>query len=197
MTVNNLTRSLRIAVTMALAAVPVLVSAQQAPASSSGALDEVVVTATRRESNLQQTPIAVSALDQNLIEQASPQTISDLAAYVPNFSAAKITGFNAASFAMRGVGNTSIIVYDEAPVAVILDDFDRAHNQDEMLEVLEYFQQRVKLVIATVNDKKQIDQAILRPGRFDELISVKNLDTEVVLNVLGKENAAALDASEN
>jgi len=143
MTVNTLTRSLRIAVTMALAAAPVVVSAQQAPASSSGALDEVVVTATRRESNLQQTPIAVSALDQNLIEQASPQTISDLAAYVPNFSAAKITGFNAASFAMRGVGNTSIIVYDEAPVAVVLDDFVMPSVETQLLDAFDIQQVEV------------------------------------------------------
>lgn len=75
-----------------------------------------------------------------------------------------------------------------APDAVILDDFDRANNQDELLEVLEYFQQRVRLVIATVNDKREIDQAILRPGRFDELINVKILDEEVVKGVLGEAN---------
>lgn len=75
-----------------------------------------------------------------------------------------------------------------APDAVILDDFDRARNQDELLEVLEYFQQRVRLVIATVNDKSEIDQAILRPGRFDELVNVKNLDEDVIRGVLGESN---------
>ena len=79
------------------------------------------------------------------------------------------------------------------PDAVILDDFDRAHNQDELLEVLEYFQQRVRLVIATVNDKTDIDQAILRPGRFDELVNIKCLDEDVVRNVLGQQNLDVFD----
>jgi adenylate kinase family enzyme len=81
-----------------------------------------------------------------------------------------------------------------SPDAVILDDFDRAHNQDELLEVLEYFQQRVKLVIATVNNKNEIDQAILRPGRFDELVNIKCLDEDVVKSVLGHDNLDVLDA---
>lgn len=90
---------------------------------ASDRLNEIVVTATRRDSNLQRTPVAVSAVDANLIRQSSPRDIGDLAAFVPNFSANTITNFNAASFAMRGVGQTSIIVYFEPPVAVLVDDF--------------------------------------------------------------------------
>ncbi|HET8612200.1 MAG TPA: hypothetical protein VFL92_05485, partial [Sphingomonas sp.] len=58
-----------------------------------GGLQEIVVTAERRATNLQSTPIAVSAVDRSLIEQSSPRNIGDLAAFVPNFSAAKIAGF--------------------------------------------------------------------------------------------------------
>ena len=36
-------------------------------------LNDIVVTATRRDSNLQSTPIAVSAVDSRLIRQASPR----------------------------------------------------------------------------------------------------------------------------
>ena len=130
--------SLRAAVATSLAIAAATAAAQTAPSSASSAgLDEVVVTATRRESNLQSTPIAVSALDQGLIQQVSPQTISDLAAYVPNFSAAKVNGFNAASFAMRGVGQTDIIVYDEAPVGVIVDDFVMPNVQTQILDAFD------------------------------------------------------------
>ena len=84
--------SLRGAIALALAAASATAGAQSAPsAPATGALEEVMVTATRRESNLQSTPIAVSAIDQHLIQQISPETISDLAAYVPNFSATKVT----------------------------------------------------------------------------------------------------------
>ena len=90
---------------------------QTPAAQSSGGLADIVVTATRRDSRLQTTPIAVSVIDSSLIQQTSPRNIGDLAAFVPNFSASTITGFNAASFAIRGVGQTSIIVYFEPPVA--------------------------------------------------------------------------------
>lgn len=79
------------------------------------------------------------------------------------------------------------------PDAIILDDFDRAHSQAQLLETLEFFQRHVKLVIATVNDRNQLDEAILRPGRFDELIFVKNMEKDVVLAVLGSEHKDAYE----
>ncbi|HVW67388.1 MAG TPA: TonB-dependent receptor [Steroidobacteraceae bacterium] len=110
----------------------------QAPAEAAGAesggLEEITVTATRRASNLQTTPIAVTAIDAQAIAPLQPRTLEDLAALVPNFSANKINGFNAASFAMRGVGNTDIIVYNEAPVSVLIDDFVMPSTQTQLLD---------------------------------------------------------------
>jgi len=71
------------------------------------------------------------------------------------------------------------------PDAVILDDFDRAHAQVQLLETLEFFQRHVKLVVATVNDMDSLDEALLRPGRFDELLEVDKMDEAVVMSVLG------------
>lgn len=72
------------------------------------------------------------------------------------------------------------------PDAVILDDFDRAHAQDQLLETLEFFQRHVKLVIATVNNIRELDDAILRPGRFDEIVVVDMMDEGVVRHILGE-----------
>jgi hypothetical protein len=71
------------------------------------------------------------------------------------------------------------------PDAVILDDFDRASGQAQLLETLEFFQQRVKLVIVTVNNRSELDEALLRPGRIDELLLIDKMDDEVVKHVLG------------
>jgi ATPase family associated with various cellular activities (AAA) len=79
------------------------------------------------------------------------------------------------------------------PDSVILDDFDRSGEQAALLETLEFFQRHVKLVIATVNDKSRLDNAILRPGRFDELMQVKQMDNDVVRAVLGTEHNDAYD----
>ena len=105
-----------------------------AEAAGGGGLEEIVVTATRRASNLQSTPIAVTALDSQTMADLQPRTLADVALLVPNFSANKVNGFNAASFAMRGVGNTDIIVYNEAPVAVLIDDFVMPSTQTQLLD---------------------------------------------------------------
>jgi iron complex outermembrane recepter protein len=119
-------------------------SAQPAtPQAETSGLADIIVTATRRDSNLQETPIAISAVDQSLIRQASPREISDLAIFVPNFSAARITGFNAASFAMRGLGQNNIIVYYEAPVAVLVDDFVMPSVQTQLLDTFDIEQVEV------------------------------------------------------
>ena len=132
--------TLATAIALALAA---QAGAQTAATPSASQLEEIVVTAQRRESNLQSTPIAVSALSEQMIQQSAPRTISDLAMYVPNFSASKVTGFNAASFAMRGVGNTDIIVYNEAPVAVLVDDFVLPSVQTQSLDAFDVAQVEV------------------------------------------------------
>ena len=71
------------------------------------------------------------------------------------------------------------------PDAVILDDFDRANGQAKLLETLEFFQQRVKLVVTTVNSRSDLDEALLRPGRIDILELVDSMDEEIVKHVLG------------
>jgi iron complex outermembrane receptor protein len=127
------------------AAAPAASSAQApaATAAQDSVLGEIVVTATRRSTNLQTTPIAVSAVDSKLIQQSSPRNIGDLAAFVPNFSAATITGFNAASFSIRGVGQNSIIVYFEPPVAVLVDDFVVPSVQTQLLDTFDVSQVEV------------------------------------------------------
>ena len=133
---------LRALITMAAAAALAPTAgwgADDNPAASQSApegvgLQEILVTAERRASNLQTTPIAVTALDAQALADLGPRTLGDMAVLVPNFSANKLNGFNAASFAMRGVGNTDIIVYNEAPVSVLVDDFVMPSVQTQLLD---------------------------------------------------------------
>ena len=71
------------------------------------------------------------------------------------------------------------------PDALILDDLDRSHNQEDLLETLEIFHDKLKLVIATANNTARFDRALLRPGRFDDIELVERLDDEVIKKVLG------------
>jgi ATPase family associated with various cellular activities (AAA) len=79
------------------------------------------------------------------------------------------------------------------PDAIIMDDLDRAGMMHHLLEMMEFFQRHVKLIMATVNDKNELGEAMLRPGRFDELIEVKYLDDGVILTTLGEANTHLFD----
>ncbi len=72
------------------------------------------------------------------------------------------------------------------PDVVIFDDLDRAMSQIALLETLENLHKRVRFVFATVNHVESLQQALVRPGRFDELIEITKLDDAAVLKVLGE-----------
>lgn len=81
------------------------------------------------------------------------------------------------------------------PDAIIIDDFDRCtfDSQACLLELSEWFKQTAKLTIVTVNDKNALDQALLRPGRFDEIVTIKSLDDESIREMLGPYADEAID----
>ena len=109
-----------------------------AMAQDAAGLEEVLVTATRAGiTNLQQTPVSVSAVTAEDIDRMVARDISGIATSVPGFSASRITAFNAASFAMRGVGLTDIIVYQDSPVGVTMDDFVLPSVQTQLLDTFD------------------------------------------------------------
>jgi len=114
-------------------------SVQAQQTSDDTRLEEITVTAQRgaTETNLQTTPISVSAVTATDIDRLVAKDISGLASSVPGFSAARITAFNAASFAMRGVGLTDIIVYQDSPVGVQVDDFVMPSVQTQLLDTFD------------------------------------------------------------
>ena len=131
--------SVTVAVRSVLAASAMAMTIAAAQAQQTGdetRLEEITVTAQRgaTETNLQTTPISVSAVTSADIDRLVAKDISGLASSVPGFSAARITAFNAASFAMRGVGLTDIIVYQDSPVGVQVD----AAQDGEGVESLPY-----------------------------------------------------------
>lgn len=127
------------------AAVLLAALGQTAPAAAAQAtLEEVLVTATRRgDVALQTTPVAATALSSDDVDALVPRDLGDVAGMVPNFSAGKPAGFNAAAFAIRGVGQTAIIVYADAHVGVTVDDFVVPHVQTQVLEMFDIEQVEV------------------------------------------------------
>jgi len=87
-------------------------------------LEEVLVTATRRgQTDIQVTPISVTALDEDAIDKLLLHDLAGVAAAVPNLVEGNAPGFNSFNPSLRGVGKDGIIIYNESPVGVSVDDF--------------------------------------------------------------------------
>jgi iron complex outermembrane recepter protein len=72
-----------------------------------GGLTEIVVTATKTgETQLQNTPIAISAFSADQLAQSSLSNVKDLAGYVPNLSISQSTTY--ALIFIRGIGSTNV-----------------------------------------------------------------------------------------
>ncbi len=101
-------------------------------------LEEIVVTASRRgSSDILTTPLSITALDGEEIEKFAVRDLNDIAKSVPGLSAGTVSAFKSAQFAMRGVSETTIILYKESPVGVTLDDFVVPHIQTANLEIFD------------------------------------------------------------
>ena len=61
------------------------------------------------------------------------------------------------------------------PEVLIIDDFDRIPRVNEMLGSIDFLRQRVRLLLVTVNNKDQMDPAVIRAGRFDDVIEVTSV----------------------
>jgi iron complex outermembrane recepter protein len=102
-------------------------ASQGPPAASNTEIAEIVVTATRRTENLQDVPIAITALTGATLQQLNVQTLDDYVKYLPNVS---ITGFGPGQneIYMRGLSTSHDGAqvsggYAQFPnVAVYLDD---------------------------------------------------------------------------
>ncbi|HLG89075.1 MAG TPA: OmpA family protein [Alphaproteobacteria bacterium] len=74
--------------------------------SPSGQLEEVVVTARRRDEKLQSVPIAITAMSGAQIQEKSITSAQDLQHYVPSLNVSISTQRDTASYTIRGQGYT-------------------------------------------------------------------------------------------
>lgn len=75
-------------------------------AENSLAIEEIIVTARKREESLQDIPIAVTAFGAAEIEAAGLRDVQDVAALTPGFNMAPLFGGDAATPVIRGLSTT-------------------------------------------------------------------------------------------
>lgn len=86
-------------------------------------LDEVIVTAQRTESSLQTTPVAITALDFERLQQLGVHTVNDVDGLAPNINLVKIdkSGGGMEAF-IRGIGTVETALTADPRVGIYVDD---------------------------------------------------------------------------
>src|SRR5687767_7210958 len=117
------TRTLRSLLAAGVCASALTAFATPALAQTAGAnvIEELVVTAQKKEEALQDVPIAVSAFDQNALEKSKIDGGPNLVLAVPNvnFSKGNFTGYN---FQIRGIGSKLVAGSGDAGTGIHLNN---------------------------------------------------------------------------
>ncbi|ATQ43845.1 outer membrane receptor protein [Caulobacter mirabilis] len=115
----------------------------QSAASSETVLEQIVVTASKRETNLMDTPVAISAFSQESLDRQGIQSARDLAGTIPNLQLG--TGSDSGTAAtIRGVTSTDFTEVGEGAVAILQDGFYSPRPQGAL--ALMYDVERVEVL---------------------------------------------------
>ena len=107
--------------------------------SQEGNLEEIIVTATFRETNVQDTPIAITAVNAAMLEARSQTNLAQITAQTPNVSlrpAGSAFG-NALVAFIRGIGQTDFNPSVEPGVGIYVDDVYYSTITGNVLDLLD------------------------------------------------------------
>ena len=111
---------------------------QTMEARSVGGIEEVVVTAQKREESLQDTPIALTAITESTIEDLDIQNVVDMAGISPNVMLVETPSNNtSATIAMRGGVTINPAITWEPTVGVYLDGVYLGKTQGAIFDVVD------------------------------------------------------------
>jgi iron complex outermembrane receptor protein len=137
-TAFNRARSARIAMLAGVASIglvmPAAVMAQDADEAAADAdapkydSNVIIVTATKREQTLQETPISVSVTSGETLEQAQIRDVLDLQSVAPSLRVSQLQTSSASTFIIRGFGNGDNNFGIEPSVGVFIDGIFRSRS---------------------------------------------------------------------
>lgn len=114
-------------------------SEPQADAPASGGLEEIIVTARKRAENLQETPVAITAMNAGMLEARQINNVAQVAKFAPNVNiqpVANISGSSASLTAfIRGVGQTDFNITVDPGVGVYVDGVYVARSVGALLDM--------------------------------------------------------------
>ncbi|MFN3668874.1 MAG: TonB-dependent receptor [Brevundimonas sp.] len=91
-------------------------------------IDDIIVTAQKREQNLQDVPIVVTSLSQETLEGAGVRDIKDLQILTPGLIVTSTTNESVTTARIRGVGTVADNPGIESSVGIVIDGVYRSRN---------------------------------------------------------------------
>ena len=117
----------------------VTMTEQSMEVRSVGGIEEVVVTAQKREQSLQDTPIALTAITSSTIEDLDIKNVVDMAGISPNVMLVETPSNNtSATIAMRGGVTINPAITWEPTVGVYLDGVYLGKTQGAIFDAVSY-----------------------------------------------------------
>ncbi len=116
-----------------LASSAVLAIALSTPAYAQ--MDEVITTSTKRQTTLQETPVAVSVVNSDVIEKSRILDIKDLQSVVPSLRVNQLQNSQNTNFVIRGFGNGANNAGIEPSVGVFVDGVYRSRSAAQISDL--------------------------------------------------------------
>jgi Outer membrane cobalamin receptor protein len=105
-------------------------------AQESAGIEEVVVTAEKREQNLQDVPSSITAISDTEMERGTYQNIFDLQTSVPSLVVGS-AGASRPFFFIRGVGSRKFDPGTEGAVGVFVDEVYNTRFSNSMMDIVD------------------------------------------------------------
>lgn len=102
--------------------------AQAQDAGEPATIDDIIVTAQKREQNLQDVPIVVTSLSQEVLQEAGVRDIKDLQILTPGLIVTSTTNESVTTARIRGVGTVADNPGIESSVGIVIDGVYRSRN---------------------------------------------------------------------
>jgi iron complex outermembrane receptor protein len=101
-------------------------------------VQDIVVTAQKVEQNLQDVPIAISAVTGEAFNRAGAKSLEDITAIVPSVTFRKGTTNANSAIVMRGVGTISFSVAAEPSVSTVVDGIVLSRSGQSFLDLVDF-----------------------------------------------------------
>ena len=108
-----------------------------AAAPAAAQVEEIVVTAQKVEENVQDVPIAITAVTSDRLEQAGVTSLENIGAVVPSVTFRKGTTSANSAIVMRGVGTITFSVAAEPSVSTVVDGIVLSRSGQAFMDLVD------------------------------------------------------------